>query len=378
MKLNRCLFATRRLLIGLLCGCALAGSSHGAAASDLGAAMGSIVAELAVLLDLSQADGAAAAARKARQEQALSVLQEQSRLLAAHIDGTDRALMASNLAYKLQSLRWHFARGTREQYRRGLDEVLEACGGCHRRTAAAGGSQFAAEFLTDKHLGGLDAVGRARILIASRQFEGARESLDAAIARTTAWGELEPLLRIRMDVGIRLVPDLPALESTMTRVSGLSTLTGSARARVDSWMRGLQQLRMHSFETGKVTSVDALAALIETAEGHDADGAFPLMLAASRMSYALVTQPGLSAAAVSRAYYLAARAEAALTSAQYLPMEELFLELAIRTAPEGVIARRALERLETSLKAQFEGETLPDEIESHLADLKALVASGQG
>ncbi len=375
--------ASRRALrtgwvLALLAGLG-APAARGADDAQTRAQMRELFAAMQLLLPLSADGDLAAPDERARVTRALEALASHAELLAAHAGESDpaRRYLGRSLASD--------ARNALERYREGrtdsaaflIQQATENCIACHGKLRSPGDSPVATHFVDAGVLAKLPPEERARLQIATRQFDAAMTTLEGLFAEpsvhpSTMLGPLTDYLTVAVRVKGDYDRPLPVLE----RFAKRQDLWLQLRADVEQWMRDLRELRPLRDE---VPSLATARRLVEEARsgGPFAPDERSLVrtLVASSILHRWLAGGGHPAAEQSEAWGLLGACELRTGDTFWLSQAEFYLETAIRSAPGSTPARRAYKLLEAETIESYTGAAgadLPPALAAHLAELRKL------
>lgn len=369
-----------RLLPALVLGALAAAPAHAVQdAEKTRARMREIFASMQMLLPLA-ADGDLGEpdARKAV-TRALESLAKDADLLAAHAGEGDpaRSYLGRSLATD--------ARNALDRYREGRTEsaaflVLQAtenCIACHSKLRSPGDSPVAASFMDAAALAKFRPEERARLQIATRQFDDALSTLeglfaDPAVHPSAMLGALTDYLLVSVRVRGDYDRPIPVLEKLAARPDLWMQLRGD----VEQWIRDLREL---GALRGEAPSLATARRLVEEARtryplGPDQRNLVRYIVASSQILRWLDAGDH-PAAERSEAWKLLGVCELQTGDTFWLSQAEFYLETAIRTAPGTDAARRAYELLEAEMIGSFTGAAgvdLPPSIAARLTELRKL------
>jgi hypothetical protein len=341
----------------------------GATGSGLTETMGYLVGEFSVLLSASVAPKPLSTVQRERVNTALTEIADQGYLLAAHSGRDELSFMAYSLGEMAGALGLHHRNGNNEDFEQTLDQMLGTCSACHQRTSRGRGSAFASSVLDHQLMQSLAPLRRARVMIATRQFEAAANVLDGLLGASSELETLDKAMTLRLELGIRVLPDLHALRTRLAKLEARAEVPSTIQATAQNWnasLRFIQDLRARN--NAPLAHAEKMHDVAQN--GHSAE-AIPRLLEISRASHLAIEEPNLDPESRARAYELAAIAEGALEPESPLPMQELYLEQAIRAAPRSATARSAFTQIEQLLAQQFKGNP-PAYVTPHLERLRSL------
>ena len=314
-------------------------------------------------------------------EQALTALADNASALASHARGTDPARL-----YLGGSLE-HDAREALDRYRAGHFEgaafqiqlATENCVACHTKLQSPGSSPAAVHFVDRSALAGLPLAERARLEVATRQFDEAVVSYEKLLAsRKVAPSELLTPLVDYLIVEVRVKGEFERPAKTLARFAKRPDLWRHLRADVEEWIRALRELRpLASSAADLATARDVIARARSIAKvPADYGPLIHYLVASSVLQRFLATTPPPSNRDAAEAYYLLGLAETHLGDTYWVSQADMYLETAIRLAPREPSALEAYLVLEEETVASYtgtQGEQLPASVAQHLEELRALV-----
>jgi tetratricopeptide (TPR) repeat protein len=221
-------------------------------------------------------------------------------------------------------------------------------------------------------------LDRARLQAATRQFDAALGSYEAAFAA----GSQDPfeLLRPLVDyltICVRVKGEPGRAVPVLRKFAARPDTWVQLREDVTQWGHDLEQLTPQQLQSEEVALARALMK-----RGRD-EGDYPAdrrgliqYLAASRILNRVVAVRREASPELAEAYYLLGAVEAQIGQDFWSSSADFYLEMAIRMAPGTESGRRAYALLEEQTLLGFTGsggEHLPDEERARLAELKALV-----
>jgi len=346
------------------------------------ATMRKIFESIRVLLPLSASeDKFAAPENRATIEQALTALADNASTLAAHARATDPARL-----YLGGSLE-HDAREALDRYRAAhyegaafqIQQATENCVACHTKLRSPGDSPAAKHFVDSSSLANLPLAERARLEVATRQFDEAVVSYEKLLAspKVPPSELLTPLIQY-LTLEVRVKGDFERPAKTLARFAKRPDLWRHLRVDVEEWMRALRELApLGSGTPDLATARD----LIERARGiakvpADYGPLVHYLVASSVLQRFLAGPTPPSDRDAAEAYYLLGLAETHIGDTYWVSQADIYLESSIRLAPKEPFAEDAYLVLEEETVASYtgsQGEQLPASVAKHLETLRALV-----
>lgn len=346
------------------------------------AAMGAILDSVQTVVGASSSlERFSAPENEARVVAALGELGDQGAMLAEHAGA--RSDEEEFLAGALE----RYAAWTRRAYERGeyarslamLRQLTDICVACHTRQRAAAGSLRAREFVESAELEALSARERARLEVATRQFEQALATLETALPAAPAGDpHLVADLTTYVVVAVRVLGDDTRALALVERMLGRVDLDPGLRTAMEQWAADLRAL-VDEPPPATLDGADALLARAEARQAALPDAGVVDYVAASEIAQRLVDSVALEPRGFARAYLLLGVSEMRLDPQSWIPRAELHLEQAIRAAPGTPLAERALEHLVERLGTAYESQPgrIPPEVAEHLERLRLLARTGR-
>jgi len=346
------------------------------------ATMRQIFESIRVVLPLSVNETKfAAPENRAAIERALAALADNANALASHARGTDptRPYLGGSLE--------HDAREALDRYRGGhfagaafqIQQATENCVACHTKLHSPGTSPVAIHFVDRSALAGLPLAERARLEVATRQFDAAVASYEKllASAKVPPSELLTPLVDYLI-VEVRVKGEFERPAKTLARFARRPDLWRHLRADLEGWIRALRELRPLASSAPDLTTARELIARARRIAKVPADTG-PLihyLVASSVLQRFLATTPPPTNRDAAEAYYLLGLAETHVSDTYWVSQADMYLETAIRLAPREPSALEAYLVLEEETVASYtgsQGEQLPASVAQHLEELRALV-----
>ena len=335
--------------------------------SELRDAMQGFAASLATLVDASTREPLASTAPQRQAiNGALAVIEEHAGLMAAHLERDDVAFIAAALEQQMQLLRFTARSGNEAAFKQVLDQSIGTCVDCHARTSKASGSRLATRLFSPEVEQRLPAVRRARLQVATRRFENARNTLESALPELRGV-RLMDALEDYLSLVLRILPD-PA--RALARVQAAEAANPDSDDRLAGWRRSLEYWIQHRGKVAELTRAHAALARARAAVDSDL-GRVDFLVAVNEAERWLDRGIGSDTDAA-EAYLIMGTGEHALLPTAWLPLPELYLEQAILLAPGSDTARQAVTIMGDVLQQRFAAHGLPVEVSDHLRALKAV------
>ena len=361
-------------------GCAERASTPPPEPTATRASMAEIVEALEVALPASLSEARFAdPSRRQALEAALGALRDGATTLESH--GRERdasfAHLSRSLALDAAEIERRFSAGRFEEARFLLGELVDTCVGCHSRLPAGGDSDLGRSLYERVNTEPFTAAERARLEVATRQFDRALETYEELFTSPDARAlDLEGLLVDYLVIAIRVDRDLERARDTLEQVAARPEVPAPLRELVRGWSQAAGELAGRGPGADPVGEARALVAEGEALRRVPADRAGLIHdLVASAWLMAYVAQHPEDDPSTAEAYYLLGVTELHADHGAWLSEPESYLETAIRNAPGSPAARMAYAVLEEETLADYGGSSgvhLPPEVARWLDELRAL------
>jgi hypothetical protein len=353
--------------------------AHAADVEQTRARMREIFTSMQLLLPLSADGDLAAPDEREAVTRALEALAGNADLLAAHAGEADpaRRFLGRSLAADARNALERYREGRTESAAFLVQQATENCIACHGKLRSPGDSPVAANFVDATALAKLRPEERARLQIATRQFDDALATLESLFADpdvhpSAMLGPLTDYLIVAIRVKGDYQRPVPVLEAFAKRPD----LWVQLRADVEQWVRDLRALRPLRDQP---PSLAAARKLIEEARSAQPlapdERSLVRYVVASGILHRWLEAGEHSPAERSEAWSLLGICELQTGDTFWLSQAEFYLETAIRSAPGSESAKRAYELLEAETLESYTGAAgmdLPASVSARLAELHAL------
>jgi hypothetical protein len=301
--------------------------------------------------------------------------------LAKHLDPADAdfASRGAVLADDARRAAARFSSGRLVDARWVALHLTESCVGCHSRLPSDKDAPFASKLIDDSKLGTLSNVERARLAVATRQFDKALDLYEAELAGPPPRaGEAvrTPDLVEYLIVAVRVKHDPKRAAALLEKLEKRPETPPDIRREIGPWLATLRS------EGKAVYPAPSLARARSLVEAGKKARAYPYSkagliddLLASSILHRLVEDPGLKAAERAEVYYLLGITDSTVRSSPWLSDADWYLATAIRTAPHTVTAARAFDAYEDMTILEWSGSAgtqLPDDVVEQLDRLRVL------
>jgi hypothetical protein len=315
-------------------------------------------------------------------EQALQSLVRSADALQEH--GKRRSegfgYLSRSLGDDVRLIQSHYAAHRFAEARFLLHLLTDTCFACHSRLPEEQRSRLANRFLERPELEQLSAQERARLQVATRQFDAALASYEKIFTDPEippAQMDLGGYFVDYLTVAIRVRRDLERPGPPLERLAARADTTTYLRRRAEGWVQSLAELR----KTGGLRpGLETARAWIERARAmsefpSDHDGLVYDMAASAALHQFVESAPRDQKAALAEAYYLLGVTEARSRRNYWVSETELYLEAAIRAAPGSSFAHDAYDLLEEFTVFGYTGsagENVPQDVQAKLDELRKL------
>lgn len=344
------------------------------------ARMQQIFDSMRVLLPLSVNESAfASPANRERVTHALEKLAQNAEALSAHArrDDVGRKYLGSSLEADARRALARYREGRPENAAFLVRRTTDYCVACHTQ-AESPDSSLTTGFVDATALAALPLPERARILVATRQFDEGQAAFEELLLDPNVRAQdLTGALSDYLVVTIRVKGDYARARSTLEKFQKRPDLWERLREDVGLWIDALRRLEPErdappSVETAR-RRIDEARAIVP----YPADrGGLVHYVVASGLLLRLLEAPPASTPEEAEAWYLLGVAESETTTGSWASQGDLYLETAIRTAPQSPSAKKAYSMLEENILLDWSGSSgthLPKEERDRLAELRALI-----
>jgi len=356
-------------------------------ASRLRETMHQVFEALSKLLPVSLDDARfQAPAEKPKIEAWLSTLAAAAGDVERHTGARDPGFgqISRSLTRDVAEIRQRYALGRYAEAQFYVSQLTENCVACHSRLPKARDFPIAQKLTNDPALQKLEPRARARLFVATRQFDSALALWEARFADASippeeldVDGEILSYLVVCIHVQRDFARPRAALEKLASRSDVPRYLAMDLRA----WIAQLGELA----DSGKAEPTLALARA-QLQRGR-ALSEFPADrvglvydLSASSLLQRTIAQHRASKAELAEAYYLLGAIDARLDQSSWVSETEQHLESSIRTDPGGPFADKAYAVLEEYTVLAYGGAssaTVPADVEARLSELRVLIDSSK-
>jgi tetratricopeptide (TPR) repeat protein len=348
------------------------------------ARMSDIVSALEVALPYAQ-DQDAFASPAAREEirGALRALRRNASALELH--GGDLtpgfAFFSKRLADDAAEISARFNADSHDEARFLLNELANDCAGCHVRLPDAAEHTVGTALVAK--LANVRPQTRARLLVATRQFDAALASWEASFASRAATPsalDFDGAIEDFLVVSLRVRSDFARAERGLATLLDREDVPRYLAQLLAGWRASLGELSAYQ-HSGTLVEAREVLRQAEAQRRYPADRAALVHdLVASALLHRALAGGLASPDERAEASYLLGLAELRSDPSRQLPQAEAYLEAAIRAAPGSGIAQDAYAVLEEQTVLGWSGSggfELPSDVRDWLAELHAIADGGR-
>jgi hypothetical protein len=313
----------------------------------------------------------------------LAKIAEHADALSRHADPkqADLASRGRVLADDARHAEARFASGRFVDARWVALHLTESCVGCHSRLPADKDAPFAAKLIDDTKLTSLSPGERARLAVATRQFDKALDLYESVLTSPPPKaGEAvrTPDLTEYLIVAVRVKRDPARAAKLLEKLQKRSETPPDLKREIGPWLATLKA-------DGKVVqeppSLERARTLVESGK-RERPYAFSKAglihdLLASSVLHRLLEDPTQPKADRAETYYLLGLTDAQVRSSPWLSDAGWYLASAIRAAPHSAVAGRAFDAYEDMTLLEWSGSAgtdVPADVQQELDRLRALAA----
>jgi len=373
------------LLLAVPASPALSGPDEGATK----ATMAGVLDAAAVLLPLSyEPDSFRDAANALVVRDSLAALSRHTDALADLGRSRDVgfAALATSIAREVRAAERDFLRGRTDVAQDRISVLTDHCVACHSRMGGVPDSALGARLLDRVDVASLELEQRARLETVTRKFTSALTTYEELLRKddSKASGVLQLwTVTAYIVLAVRVVGDLERPKAVLAELSAVETLPEHVRADLRGWIDSLTELQARPLPTEAAAQLEEARFLsaeagARTEFGIDRAGLIHYTRA-SALLHDYVDRNRASSTELSEAYYLLGVCESHTGRSSWLSSPEIYLEAAVRAAPAGPFAAKALSLLEWYALVEYTGSGgthVPDDVQALLDELARLVRRG--
>ena len=327
-----------------------------------------------------------AAAEKPKIEAWLSTLAAAAGDVERHTGSRDPGFgqISRALARDVAEIRQRYALGRYAEAQFYVSQLTENCVACHARLPKARDFPIAQKLTSDPGVQALEPRERARLFVATRQFDQALALWEARFADASispAELDLDGEILSYLVVCIRVQRDFARPRAGLEKLASRPDVPRYLAMDLSAWIAQLGEL------AGGAKAEPTLAIARAQLERGRALSEFPADraalvydLSASSELHRLIARHASSKAELAEAYYLLGAIDARLDQGSWVSETEQHLESSIRTDPGGRFADKAYATLEEYTVLAYggaSGSTVPPDVEARLDELRKLVDSSR-
>lgn len=343
------------------------------------ARMAAIVSALEIALPYAQdQESFASPAARAELREALDALARNASALELH-GGDDTPgfrFFSRRLSEDAAETAKRFRAGSTDEARYLLNQTVDDCTGCHVRLPDP--REHGIGVPLTARLASASPRTRAKLLVATRQFDAALESFEASFAdaKTSPSAlDFDGAVEDYLVVALRVRSNFARAEKTLASLGARADTPRYLAQLLGSWRAALADLARYEQASTLVEAREVLAKA-DAVRRYPADrGALVHDLVASSLLHRALARGLDHPDEAAEASYLLGLAELRNDPSRGLPQAEAYLEAAIRAAPGSDIAREAVAVLEEQTVLGWMGSggyDMPKDVSDWLAELRAI------
>jgi hypothetical protein len=350
------------------------------------AAMREIFSALSDILPIClSADRFASAGERDTVRAGLEKIAARADALAKHADSSqaDFASRGEVLAADARHAAARFGSGRLVDARFVALQLTESCVGCHSRLPSDADAPFAAKLVDDAKLAGLSPAERARLSIATRQFDKSLELYEGVLTSPPSGADYAartPDLVEYLIVAVRVKRDPERAAKLLEKLEKRKETPPDIRREIGPWLARLSAEGKVVKETPTLARAKTLVESAKRARPYPYSKAGLIDdLLASSVLHRLLEDPLQTKGDRAETYYLLGLTDANVRSSPWLSEAGWYLASAIRTAPHTQTAVRAFEAYEDMTILEWTGSAgteMPADVTRELDRLRALAAPG--
>jgi len=288
--------------------------------------------------------------------------------------------ISHSLARDVAETRRRFERGRYLEAQFYISELTSNCVACHSRLPKARDFPLAKKLTDRPEVQALEPEARARLLVATRQFDsalGLYESRLADRAVRPADLDLDGELLTYLIVCLRVQRDFARPRAALAKFADRADVPRYLKRDVRAWLAQLDELAAAPSAAPSLARAKELVAKGATLSEFPADRVSLVYdLAASSELMRLVAMRQAEREELAEAYFRLGAIAARVERGAWVSEIEQDLETSIRLAPGGPYAETAYATLEEYTVEAFggtEGADVPDDVQARLRQLRALM-----
>ena len=290
--------------------------------------------------------------------------------------------ISRSLTRDVAEIRQRYALGRYAEAQFYVSQLTENCVACHSRLPKARDFPIAQKLTSDPGVQALEPRARARLFVATRQFDQALALWEARFAdRSIPPSELDldGELTSYLVVCIRVQRDFARPRAALEKLAKRPDVPRYLALDLTAWIAQLGELAGSGKAEPKLKVARAQLDRGRALSEFPADRvALVYDLSASSELHRLIARHQSTKSELAEAYYLLGAIDARLDQGSWISETEQHLESSIRTDPSGPFADKAYAVLEEYTVLAYggaSGETVPPDVEARLNELRKLVDS---
>jgi hypothetical protein len=309
---------------------------------------------------------------------ALDALAEGGARLETHGRSSDAGFvfLSRSLARDTAEIRVRFASGRTDEARYLLHELTENCIACHSRLPAERSFPRGADFVSTSEIEALPFEERARLEVATRQFDRALVTLEALFRDPKASPgsfDLQGQIDVYLEVAIRVKADPARAEAALRTLLTRPDLSPALHTNLDAWVADLHALDPKARGSRVARAREHIAhAESRSRYPNDRLGLVHYVAASGLLNRETAASAG-SGPELAEVYYLQGLIESRIGRSFWLSETEFLLETAIELDPSGPHAVSAYDLLEEFTISGYtgsDGAQVPEDVQRRLDALR--------
>jgi hypothetical protein len=311
----------------------------------------------------------------------LALIADRADTLARHADPThaDLASRGQVLADDARRASQRFASGRYLDARFVALHLTESCVGCHSRLPSDKDAPFAAKLVDDKKLRDLSPSERARLAVATRQFDKSLDLYESVLTsppppegEATRGADLTEYLI----VAVRVKHDPERAARLLEKLDRRPETAPDVRRELDPWVVTLRSQGKVLTEKPSLARARSFVEAGRRARPYSFSRAGLIDdLLASSILHGLLEDPKQPTAERAETYYLLGLTDAQVRASPWLSDAAWYLTSAIQTAPHTPLAEKAFDAYEDMTLLSWTGSAgidVPPDVAAELDRLRAL------
>ena len=275
-----------------------------------------------------------------------------------------------------------FNAGQVEYSRSVVKSVVNHCFRCHSLTDQGARAPWDVSAFKDLTL---TPIEKADLLVAARDYEGARSHLEAQLnssefAQNYPF-EYEGALRRYLAIMLRINKDPSSVLRELDKISQKNDVPYYVQEQMVGWKKSLSDWSKESKKKPKGSLLDQAKQRIKKGQNmqsymKDHSGDVEFVRATGLLHEFLSGGQKIADEALAEAYYLLGESYEVIDEMGYWNLHEVYYESCIRAAPKSKVAKSCFQRLESSVYVGYSGSSgvhVPQHEKQRLQQLKSLM-----